>query len=111
MAHPTIFFFSSHPSPPAPLFTFLLLPFSQHANSAPNIAEIKRDTAYYADTPLSVNHAIMKGKPLRPDYDSRADNMPQIDYFTSGKEYATPASMGIKGKVGDAAAKGEGIPM
>ena len=53
----------------------------------------------------------MKGKPLRPDYDSRADNMPQIDYFTSGKEYATPASMGIKGKVGDAAAKGEGIPM
>ena len=39
------------------------------------------------------------------------DNMPQIDYFTSGKEYATPAAMGIKGKVGDAAAKGEGIPM
>ena len=88
------------PSPPCPSKTL-----------RPIRAEIKRDTGYYPNTPLSVNHAIMKGKPLRPDEDVRAPNMPQINYF-SAKKYGTPAAMGITGKAPcEAAAEGKGIPM
>ena len=31
------------------------------------IALQRRDVGYYPDTPLSLNHALMKGKPIRPD--------------------------------------------
>merc|ERR1712046_461445 len=39
--------------------------------------QIKRDTGYYPDTPLSLNHALMKDQPLRAT-GIVPDNMPQI---------------------------------
>lgn len=51
------------------------------------------------DTPLSTNHALMKGKPLRASLDP-PNNMPQISYFggLQSKSFATPQAMGISGK-------------
>ena len=57
--------------------------------------QIKRDTTYYPDTPLSVNHAIMKGKPLRSEGPQQPANMPQINYFGAAS-FGTPGAMGIK---------------
>ena len=57
--------------------------------------QIKRDTTYYPDTPLSVNHAIMKGKSLRSEGPQQPANMPQINYFGAAS-FGTPGTMGIK---------------
>ena len=56
--------------------------------------DVKRQHTYgnYPDTPLSLNHNLMKGKPLRPEGGPPA-TLPQVGAF-GGQEYATPRSMG-----------------
>ena len=64
------------------------------------LAEIKRDTGFYPDTPLSVNHALMKDQPLRPAA-SQPAALPVINYFGNSlgkegnKEMGTLKTMGI----------------
>ena len=80
-----------------------------HTHPFASPAEIRRDTGYYPDTPLSVNHPIMKGKPLRPP-DEAPSSHPKIGYF-GFKTYGTPAAMGVKEIVlDDPQRQGEGIP-
>ena len=55
---------------------------------------MRRDTHYYPDTPLSLNHALMKGKPLRSEGLTPA-NLPQINYFGGGG-MATLEKVGMK---------------
>ena len=38
----------------------------------------RRDVGYYEDTPLSLNHNLMKGKPTRPD-DDPSGTLPQVN--------------------------------
>merc|ERR1712217_217042 len=57
----------------------------------------RRDVGYYPDTPLSLNHNLMKGKPLRPD-NAPPQQVPVVGAFGS-KEYATPAAMGFRNGV------------
>ena len=56
--------------------------------------QIQRDTGYYPDTPLSPNHAIMKGNPLRPPAEE-PEALPKINYF-SKKEFGTLNAVGFK---------------
>lgn len=59
----------------------------------------RRDTGYYPDTPLSLNHALMKephSQGLRPAAETPA-KLVQPPAFPPG-EYGTPAAMGIKSK-------------
>ena len=56
--------------------------------------QIQRDTGYYPDTPLSTNHAIMKGNPLRPPAE-QPEALPKIGYF-GNKEFGTLKSVGMK---------------
>ena len=58
-------------------------------------AEIKRDTGYYPDTPLSLNHALMKDKPLRSE-GLTPDNMSYGNMFGNEKKFGTLKTMGIK---------------
>jgi len=67
-----------------------------------NRDQIKRDTAYYPDTPLSSNHALMKGAALRPKDQITPDNMSLHVYGTSfgasdgtGQKFGTMAHMGM----------------
>ena len=60
----------------------------------PPRAEIKRDTGYYADTPLSTNHAIMQGSPLRPAYKPQPDNA--ADHNCSGGSFGSASGTGAK---------------
>ena len=69
-------------------------------------AEIRRDTHYYADTPLSQNHMLMKGgqfgnyvSALRPSPEPPAA-LPQHGDFGS-KSFGTPARMGLTKKTLD----------
>ena len=39
-----------------------------------------RSVGYYPDTPLSLNHAIMKDKPKRPD-DAAPAQLPRVSAF------------------------------
>ena len=55
---------------------------------------MKRDTGYYPDTPLSLNHSLMKDKALRPSPEQPAA-LPQINYF-GAKTFGTHASAGVK---------------
>ena len=57
-------------------------------------AEIKRDTGYYPDTPLSLNHALMKGQPLRAEV-ATPPNLPQVGAFAS-KTFGTMQHLGMK---------------
>jgi len=54
----------------------------------------RRDTDYYPDTPLTLNHNLMKGKPVRPD-NLPPSQVPVVGAFGS-KAFATPASMGFR---------------
>lgn len=47
----------------------------------------RRDTGYYPDTPLSLNHQLMKGKQIRPDQEP-AGHLPVVGAFGS-KTYGT----------------------
>jgi hypothetical protein len=69
-------------------------PPSAHAACFPR-AEIKRDTGYYPDTPLSLNHSLMKGQPLRAD-PKVADALPDPPVAFGQKKFGTLAAMGIK---------------
>ena len=75
--------------------------------------QMRRDTGYYPDTPLSLNHALMKAphsQGLRPSAETPA-KLPQPPAFGS-KTFATPQAMGIKGKVASEASNTDlGIPM
>ena len=57
--------------------------------------DVKRQHTYgnYPDTPLSLNHNLMKGKPLRPEGGPPA-TLPQVGAF-GGQAYATPRAMGV----------------
>ena len=55
---------------------------------------MRRDTGFYPDTPLSLNHPIMKDRPRRAS-DAPAANHPKVGAFGSTK-FGTPASLGIK---------------
>ena len=60
---------------------------------------MRRDTGYYADTPLSLNHALMKAphsQGLRPAAEAPA-KLPNPPAFGS-KTFGTPAAMGLKAK-------------
>jgi hypothetical protein len=74
---------------------------------------IRKDTGYYPDTPLSLNHALMKephSKGLRPSVEC-PPKLPQPPSFGS-KTFGTPAAMGISRKVAHEASNTElGIPM
>ena len=54
--------------------------------------------SYYPDTPLSLNHNLMKGKPQRPNNDpsGTCPIPPAFDLKTA----ATPATMGVKPSTG-----------
>ena len=54
----------------------------------------RRDVGYYPDTPLSLNHNLMKGKPIRPS-DAAASQLPVVGSFGAA-EYATPGAMGVR---------------
>lgn len=54
----------------------------------------RRDTGYYPDTPLTLNHTIMQGQPVRPS-DAPASQVPKVGAFGSAT-YAGPEIMGIK---------------
>jgi len=47
----------------------------------------RKDVSYYPDTPLSMNHAVMKGMPQRPTDDPSitAAKIPAFDGTTSGQ--------------------------
>ena len=47
----------------------------------------RRDVGFYPDTPLSLNHQLMKGKPLRPD-SAPGGHLPRVGVF-GNKEHAT----------------------
>lgn len=90
-----LFFLHGIPSP-------FLSPFLTLWLCSPPAAEIKRDTAYYPDTPLSSNHALMKGAALRPKDQITPDNMSLHVYGTSfgasdgtGQKFGTMAHMGM----------------
>ncbi len=71
---------------------------------------MRRDTGYYPDTPLSLNHAIMKDKPLRPPAEAPA-SLPKIGAFGAA-EFGTPGAMGIKRKATPLGAPADaGIPL
>ncbi|KAL1525735.1 hypothetical protein AB1Y20_020579 [Prymnesium parvum] len=59
----------------------------------------RRDVGYYEDTPLSLNHALMKDKPKRPD-DAPRSTIPNPPAFRLGAEtkaeYGTPGSYGMR---------------
>jgi len=59
----------------------------------------RRDVGYYPDTPLSLNHALMKDKPIRPD-NGHIKTLPLVPAFSLGAdtkvEYNTPLSYGLK---------------
>ena len=54
---------------------------------------MRRDTGYYPDTPLSVNHPIMKDKPKRAPAIPRG--LPEIGAF-GGKSFGTPEAAGMR---------------
>eukprot|EP00310_Coccolithus_braarudii_P022893 CAMPEP_0183350234 /NCGR_PEP_ID=MMETSP0164_2-20130417/18328_1 /TAXON_ID=221442 /ORGANISM="Coccolithus pelagicus ssp braarudi, Strain PLY182g" /LENGTH=130 /DNA_ID=CAMNT_0025522121 /DNA_START=49 /DNA_END=441 /DNA_ORIENTATION=+ len=54
----------------------------------------RRDTEYYPDTPLSLNHALMKGKQIRPDSEP-CSHLPVVGAF-GGKKYATMDTLGVQ---------------
>ena len=56
----------------------------------------RRDTGYYPDTPLSLNHALMKGKPQRP---SDAPMRQQPSYNAFEKKVTGHAAMWKEGAV------------
>uniref|UniRef100_A0A7S3BM80 Uncharacterized protein n=1 Tax=Haptolina ericina TaxID=156174 RepID=A0A7S3BM80_9EUKA len=56
----------------------------------------RREVEYYPDTPLSLNHALLKDKPLRPDWEPRK-TLPKIpSAFGLDKPFNTPLTMGLK---------------
>ena len=75
---------------------------------------MRRDVGYYPDTPLSTNHAIMKGHALRPPPSTEpAASLPKISYFgdqPTGK-YGTPAAMGLTQIADNEQRSGVGIPV
>jgi len=56
--------------------------------------QVKRDTGYYPDTPLSLNHSLMKGQPLRAAA-GPPDSAPLAGAFGS-KSFGTMNAMGMK---------------
>lgn len=70
---------------------------------------VRRDTGYYPDTPLSTNHAIMKGHALRPAPSTEpAASLPIIPYKVGGK--MGPAVMGLTKPAPYDQRAGQGIP-
>ena len=73
---------------------------------------VRRDVGYYPDTPLSTNHAIMKGHALRPPPSTEPPaSLPQHvgGNKTPGK-FGTPAAVGITRIVDNEQRSGTGIP-
>ena len=65
--------------------------------------QMRRDTGYYPDTPLSLSHSLMKAphsQGLRPPAEppSKLPNPPTFALGGATTAYGTPATMGIKGK-------------
>ena len=59
--------------------------------------QIRKDTGYYPDTPLSLNHALMKpphSQGLRPKAETPA-KLVQPESVCRYKGFATPATMGV----------------
>lgn len=57
--------------------------------------KMRKHTAYYPDTPLSLNHNIMQGHPLRPDAFEQPANLPVVGHF-GNKTYGTHAHMNVR---------------
>ena len=79
---------------------------------------MRKDTGYYPDTPLSLNHALMKAphsQGLRPSPGVPATvvDSPAFPFAAGeGAGYGTPAAMGLKAKINDPLARKElGVPM
>jgi len=57
--------------------------------------KMRKHTAYNPDTPLSLNHNIMQGHPLRPDAFEQPANLPVVGHF-GNKTYGTHAHMNVR---------------